>query len=297
MPSSLTIEWFGCTTFRIQVAGLTLFFDTYLDRPSAITDVGLTSAQVDSADFAFVSHAHYDHMLGADTIGLNTGAIIVGSYEAMRVLRDNRVPGAQLLPVSGGETIDCGHDVRVKVFPSLHSCLFAKANPDSAVACIGDLGVSQQERSARVVKLFESLPDIAPDLAAHLLSSDTHSSRVDGGPLNYLLETPDGSILLNSSSGYWSGLIRDLRPDVAVLALAGRPNIDGEPHQGSLATYLVEEVELLRPGKVLLCHHDELMPPLFPGVDTGEALAALARDANYARHVAVPYSEPVPILS
>jgi L-ascorbate metabolism protein UlaG (beta-lactamase superfamily) len=292
----LTIEWFGCTTFRIRVAGLTLFFDTYLDRPPSITDVGLTSSQVDSADFAFVSHAHYDHMLGADTIALHTGATIVGSYEAMRVLRDNEVPPAQLLAVSGGETIDCGHDVRVRVFPSLHSCLFAKADPDSSVACIGDLGVSQQERAARVAKLFESVPTIAPDLAAHLLAADTHSSRADGGPLNYLLETPDGSILLNSSSGYWSGLMRDLRPDVAVLALAGRPNVDGEPHQGSLASYVVAEVELVRPGKVVFCHHDELMPPVFPGVDTGEALASLARDANYARHVAMPYSEPVSIL-
>ncbi len=297
MPSPLTIEWFGCTTFRIEVAGLTLFFDTYLDRPPSITDVGLTSSQVDSADFAFVSHAHYDHMLGADTIGLHTGATIVGSYEAMRVLRDNAVPPAQLLAVSGGETIDCGHDVRVRVFPSLHSCLFAKADPDSAVACIGDLGVSQQERTARVAKLFESVPTIAPDLASHLLASDAHSSRADGGPLNYLLETPDGSILLNSSSGYWSGIMRDLRPDVAVLALAGRPNVDGEPHQGTLASYLVEEVELVRPETVVLCHHDELMPPVFPGVDTAEALASLARDANYARYVALPYSEPVPILS
>ncbi len=293
----LTLEWFGCTTFRVRVSGLTLFFDTYLDRPSTIPDVGLTSGQVTEADFAFISHAHYDHMLGADAIARNTGATIVGSYETTRVLRENDVPPAQLLPVSGGETIDCGHDVRVRVFPSLHSCLFAKANPDSGAACIGDLGVSHQERAARVAQLFEHLPDIAPDLAAYLLSTAPHSSRHDGGQLNYLVETPGGSILVNASSGYWTGILRDLRPDVALLALAGRPNVDGEPHQGSLADFLVQQVELVRPHKVLFCHHDELMPPLFPGVDTGEAIASLARDAGYARHVEVPYSEPVPILS
>ncbi len=48
----------------VRVAGLDLWFDTYLDRPASIPDVGLTSAQVDAADYAFVSHAHYDHMLG-----------------------------------------------------------------------------------------------------------------------------------------------------------------------------------------------------------------------------------------
>ena len=84
---------------------------------------------------------------------------------------------------------------------------------------------------------------------------------------------------------------------MAVVALAGRPNVDGEPHQGTLAQFLVDEVELMRPHKVILCHHDVLMPPLFPGVDTGEALASLARDASYATHVEMPYSEPVSILS
>lgn len=296
VASPLSLEWFGCTTFRVRVAGLTLWFDTYLDRPSTITDVGLTSAQVDSADFAFISHAHYDHMLGADTIAGNTGATIVASYETTRVLRESDVPPAQLLPVSGGETIDCGHEVRVRVFPSLHSCLFAKANPDSGAECLGDLGVSHQERAARVAGLFESLPAIAPDLVTYLGSTEGHSSRVDGGQLNYLIETSEGSIFVNASSGIWRGIVRDLRPDVAVLALAGRPNIDGEPHQGTLAQFLVEEVELVRPQKVVFCHHDELMPPLFPGVDTGEAVASLARDASYSRHVAMPYSEPVSIL-
>jgi L-ascorbate metabolism protein UlaG (beta-lactamase superfamily) len=296
VPQPLTLEWFGCTTFRVRVAGLTLFFDTYLDRPASIPDVGLTSSQVGEADFAFVSHAHYDHMLGSDTIAANAGATIVGSYETTRVLRENRVPASQLLPVSGGETIDCGHDVRVRVFPSLHSCLFARSNPDSAATCIGDLGISHQERAARVAAIFESMPSIAPDLATYLLSTDGHSSRSDGGQLNYLLETPEGSILVNASSGYWTGILRDLRPDVAVIALAGRPNVDGEPHQGSLAQFLVDQVELLKPQKVLFCHHDVLLPPLIPGIDPGEAIASLARETSYARYVEVPYSEAVPIL-
>lgn len=296
VPSPLSLEWFGCTTFRVRVAGLTLWFDTYLDRPASIPDVGLTSGQVDNADFAFISHAHYDHMLGADTVAANTGATIVGSYETTRVLRENKVPPAQLLPVSGGETIDCGHDVRVRVFPSLHSCLFARANPDSGAECLGDLGVSHQERAARVAALFEALPSMAPELVRYLQSTEGHSSRVDGGQLNYLIETPDGSILVNASSGCWTGILGGLRPDVAVLALAGRPNIDGEPHQGTLAQFLVREVELVQPQKVVFCHHDELMPPLFPGVDTGEAIASLAREASYARYVELPYSEPVSIL-
>ena len=46
--------------------------------------------------------------------------------------------------------------------------------------------------------------------------------------------------------------MRDLRPDVAILAAAGRGNIDGEPIQGSLAEFMAREADLLRPRRVIL---------------------------------------------
>ena len=41
----------------------------------------------------------------------------------------------------------------------------------------------------------------------------------------------------------------------------------------------------MQPQKVVFCHHDELMPPLFPGVDTGEAIAVARTMTPYAAHV------------
>jgi L-ascorbate metabolism protein UlaG (beta-lactamase superfamily) len=250
---------------------------------------------VSVADFVFVSHAHFDHMLGVDTIAKATGAMVVCSYEVARVLRANGVPDAQILAVSGGEPVDCGRDVRVRAYPSLHSCLFASASHESHVDCLGDLGVTAQDRAARVAALFELFPSLEPDLANWFAATEAHCSTRDGGQLCYLLETPDGSVFVNASSGYWSGIVANLRPDVAVLALVGRPNVDGEPHQGSLARFLVNQVELLRPGKVVLAHHDALLPML-PPTDTGEALAMLARETDYARHIALSYADPVAVL-
>ena len=120
---TLQLEWFGCTTFRIRVNGLTLFFDTYVDRPPGLPEVGLAARDVTTADFVFVSHAHFDHMLGVDTIANATGATVVCSYEVARVLRANGVPDAQILAVSGGEPVDCGPGVRVRPYPSLHLSL------------------------------------------------------------------------------------------------------------------------------------------------------------------------------
>ena len=298
MPErALSLTWFGCTTFRVEVAGRTLFFDTYLDRPPGLPPVGLSAADVTDADLVFVSHAHFDHMLGADTIAAATGATVVGSHETAHVLLDNGVPEAQILRVSGGEPVHCGGDIVVRVLPSLHSCLFGSgSSADSATECFGDLGTSAQDRRAQTAAIFELLPTISPELSDWFADAAPHCSHHDGGQLAYLIETPEGSVFVSASAGYWSPLLRDLRPDVALLALAGRPNVDGEPFQGSLAQYLLEEVELLRPSTVVLCHHDALLPPLLPAIDTEHALATLAREASYATHVDLAYGEPVEIL-
>ena len=288
--NDLTVEWFGCTTFRITVAGLTLWFDTFVDRVPAAEPVGLRAADIDAADFVFVSHAHFDHLLGADTVAKNTGAPIVGSYESIRVMRDNGVEPAQLWAVSGGERVDCGHDVSVRVFPSLHSCLFAGAELDTGTPCLGDLGMPYQERRDRVDALWGAMQSVVPP--AHVHTIERGSSRLDGGQLNYLLETPRGTVFVAASTGYWSGILRDLRADVAVLAVTGRPNLDGEPVQGSLAEFVVGEVATLQPDKVVFCHHDAWMPPL-PALDPGPVAAAIGAQTPNATVVDLGYGDPV----
>jgi L-ascorbate metabolism protein UlaG (beta-lactamase superfamily) len=294
MSSPLTFEWLGCTTFRVRVGGRTLFFDTYVDKAPGVPGVGITSDTVDEADFIFVSHAHFDHVLGADVIARNTGATLIGSYETARLMRANGVGDAQIVPVSGGETVDCGGDMRV--YPSLHSCLFAAGSPDSAIACLGDLGISAQDRLKHVDGLFDLIAGIKGDVGDFFHDADPHCSHHDGGQLAYLLETPEGSILINASSGHWTGLLDRLRPDVAVLAASGRPNVDGEPYQGSIADFLVGQVELLQTPKVLLCHHDALLPPVAPALDIGEAVASIKRRADYAQYIALEQAEPVALL-
>src|SRR5262249_54739924 len=144
-PMAVVVEWFGCTTFRVRVGSVTLFFDTYLDKAPGVPSGGIASTDVDEADFLFISHAHFDHLYGADTIATATGATVVGNYETAHLMAANGVPEPQVLAVAGGETVDCGPGVQVRVLPAQHSCLFAAGSPDSGSACLGDLGVSAQE--------------------------------------------------------------------------------------------------------------------------------------------------------
>ncbi len=290
-----TLEWFGTTTFRVRHAGLDLYFDAYLDRLPGLDPVGLSTAEVPTADFVFVSHAHFDHLYGAEAIALRTGATVVASPESAACLRANGVPDQQVLVVTGGETIHCGRDTRVRVLPALHSCLFAQSSADSAIPCLGDLDVSAQERRAKVDALFEMIRSLPEPLGPSLVEMLRHTSPRDGGQLSYLLITSQGSLLVSGSAGYWRGIYSGLRPDVALLAVGGRPNVDGEPYQGSTAQFILEQVEELQPGRVALCHHDPLVPGL-PGVDIGGAVDLLHREASHCGHLGLEYSTPVELF-
>ena len=124
------------------------------------------------------------------------------------------------------------------------------------------------------------------------------ADRGDGGSLVYFLETPDGSLLYQDTSGHWTGILRDLRPDVAILAAAGRGNIDGEPIQGSLSQFVARQAELLRPRRLLLCHHDDWLPGFSIDTDVAPIREARARAAPHTELLEPGYlaaSEILPV--
>ena len=127
-------------------------------------------------------------------------------------------------------------------------------------------------------------------------NSCTQSPRAEGGAYAYLIETPEGSILWKDTSGHWTGILRDLRPDVGILAASGRGNIDGEPIQGSLAQFVSREVELLRPEKIVLCHHDDWCPPVTSPTDVTPIRQELELRHPRVSLLEMGYLEEYPIL-
>lgn len=295
---SATLDWLGVSTFRLRVGGLTIFLDAYVDRVPAAPPVGMSVADVREADFVLVGHSHFDHLWGAERIARQTGATVVGSHETVRLLHDkDGIPEEQLMAVGGGEPIDLGHGVKVRVFPSLHSCIWATMAGSADEPCLGDLGIAHQERAMRVARGMEMLHSSAlgADVAAHMKESD-RLPRGEGGSFAYLVETPAGTIFWKDSSGHWSGILRDLHPDLALLAAVGRGNVDGEPVQGTLADFLAAEVELLRPRQVVLCHHDDWMPPLTTPIEVAPIRRTLAERTPGAELVEMGYLEGRTVL-
>jgi L-ascorbate metabolism protein UlaG (beta-lactamase superfamily) len=294
-----TIEWLGTATFRLRIGGLTIFLDTYMDRVPEAPPVGLASADVTAADSILVGHSHFDHIAGADTIALNTGARVIGSHESCRVLRERGVPDGQLLAAAGGERFQLGPGVTVRVFPSVHSCTWILTDVPAGMKETGHTGLTQDERAAQP-GLTQAIFKLAGTPAGQVILGHIQScagSLSDGGPLVYLIETDEGSIFWQDSSGCWTGVLRGLRADTAILAAAGRANVDGEPVQGSMADFLAMEAEMLGARTVLIGHHDDWMPPVTqPDFDIGAVKDELGRRSPGTVLLTPSYLEAVPLF-
>ena len=290
-----TLDWGGCATFRLNVGNLVVFLDAYLDRVSDAAQPGLQVDDVDRADFILVGHSHFDHLWGAERIAPRTGATVIGSYETIRLMAAQGVPESQLQAVSGGERVRLSDDVVVSVYPSLHSCVWTGPFQQPDVVCLGDTGLTLDEQKLRFKELEAHIANLAPEARAHALKG-RQGERGDGGALVYLIETPDGSVLYQDTSGHWSGIVRDLRPDVAILAAAGRGNIDGDPIQGTLAEFVAREADFLQPGRVLLSHHDNWLPGFSLETNTAPIRDALAERVPKTELVEIGYMSAYPLF-
>ncbi len=272
------LDWYGCTTFRLTVGSLVLFLDAYIDRIPEAAGTGLRADDIEQADWIVVGHSHFDHLWGAERIAKRTGATIIGSHETVRIMEQEGVRLSQLLPVGGGERIRLSPEVTIAVYPSLHSCVWTPKGgmhqPDEV--CLGDLGVTYQERMARLQEVMQGLAGL-------------EGVRGDGGSFLYLFETAEGSLLYQDTSGHWSGILHNLRPDVAILAAAGRGTIDGEPIQGTLAQFVARQADLLRPRRVILDHHDDWLPGFSVPTRIAPIREAMARSVPRTELVELGY--------
>ena len=302
--ASTTLDWFGCATFGLQTAGLHIMLDAYIDRAAnaAGPAPARSAADIDQCDYLIIGHSHFDHLFGAEQIMANTEATLIGSYETVRVMEDLGVALERMLPVAGGETIElegASGRATVSVYPSQHSCVWSHGQmgqPDEV--CLGDLGVTYQEQRKRFAELIEYMgTELAPAAIEHMMSTMSgHSDRGDGGALVFLLDLPDGRLFYQDTSGHWSGVLRDLRPDVAIIAAAGRGNIDGEPIQGSLAQFVAQQVDMLRPSQVILSHHDDWLPGFSVPTDIGPIRAEVERTVPGTELREIGYADGSPLF-
>lgn len=182
------------------------------------------------------------------------------------------VPGAPPRPHSDLATIS------VHVWPSLHS-LIPGAGPhdipeeiDSGKVYLGS--VTKFDCTLDITRIMkhglfrfgEILPpeEIDDNIRSfiHYISDRQKNimSFCDGGQLMFNVIIGTKAVLFNSHLGAYDGILQvvEPKPNVAVLGIGGRGNLNGRPFDGSAAQFAVKEAKLLgEPEKIIWSLYDE----------------------------------------
>lgn len=152
-------------------------------------------------------------------------------------------------------------------------------------ACTIDITRAMTYGFGGLIKMpAEALPphlpeDLRNSFLPYMKDRENHQySFYDGGQLmyNFLLDKEGGAgptLLWHGHLGCYEGIMKmvEPKPDVAILAIAGRGNLNGRPFDGSAAEFATKEIKWLgEPKKVIWCLHDDA--PILPrSIDTRAA--------------------------
>ena len=114
----MKITYYGQNTLSLEIGGKHIIVDPF------ITQNDLSKDTIDikdlKADYIFLTHAHFDHILDAEAIAKNTGATIVGNFEVYQHF-DSKGLKAQPLNHGGRTKFDFG---TVKSVNAIHTSSF-----------------------------------------------------------------------------------------------------------------------------------------------------------------------------
>jgi len=104
---TLAIRWTGYGNFELAYNGQVILLDAYFDRGSEYPPLGFRAADVRKADVILIGHGHFDHMSDAASVGIRTGATVVGAPATVAKLQTQSIDARQVRTVAGrgGETL------------------------------------------------------------------------------------------------------------------------------------------------------------------------------------------------
>src|SRR5262245_7472198 len=104
-PSTLAIRWTGFANFELSYKGQIMLLDAYFDRGSLLPPLGFKAADVTRANVILIGHGHHDHMSDAASVGIRTGATIVGAPLTTAKLLSQSVDPQKIRTASGRESL------------------------------------------------------------------------------------------------------------------------------------------------------------------------------------------------
>src|SRR5258708_15530335 len=98
----MKIAYYGHSSFAAEINGKRLLFDPFITQNPLAEAVDIKRIK---ADYIFVSHAHYDHIIDAAAIADQTGATVISNFEVITWLSKNGVKNTPPLNPRGSRSL------------------------------------------------------------------------------------------------------------------------------------------------------------------------------------------------
>jgi L-ascorbate metabolism protein UlaG (beta-lactamase superfamily) len=242
-PHTLVVRWTGFSNFELTYKGKVILLDAYFDRGKNYPPLGFSAADVKKADAIIIGHGHYDHMSDAASVGMRTGATLVGAALTTDVLKSESVPESQIRTVTGkgGELLNF-EGFTVQPILALHG------EPDKHVTQV-------MEGAYNSLLPKPSADDEAEEKA--IRARGTFDPRlVTEGTIAYLITLDDGFRIMYRDSGghvtdYEKAAMQKIAGvDLAIVALSA--DILNVPTEQQA----LEHASIYRPDVFMPAHHD-----------------------------------------
>lgn len=217
--AKVTAKWLTVASVAIDDGKTRLLFDPSWTRPGlkhwlnlepflsdeALVEKVLKANDLSRVDAVFTSHSHFDHVVDAPMVSKLSGAIFYTDTSSERIARAYKDKKIRTIPLRAGEKIR-----------------------------IGDFLVTPIQRThAAILHLFDFLPGEVPE-GTKLHLWDYHV----GSTWFYLLEHPDGNILIDQGSHAFVDNLKKYteKVDVLIQGVANRKD-DESILQGYLKSF------------------------------------------------------------
>lgn len=243
-PRTLAIRWTGFSNFELAYNGQIILLDAYFDRGSIFPPLGFKAADVKKADVMLIGHGHVDHMSDAASVGMRTGAIIVGAPITTEKLYAQGVGPKQVRTVTGkgGEIL--------------------KFNGFTVEPILGRHGEPPANVTAAFTQALRAVttpltPEQNAEQAAIRKLGITNDQRViTEGTIAYLITLDNGFRIMVRDSG---GVVTDY--EKAAMARIGRVDValvavSAAFLHTATAQRALEHMRAYRPDVYIPSHHD-----------------------------------------
>src|SRR5215467_3084914 len=240
---TLAVRWAGYSNFELAYNGKIILLDAYFDRGGNYTPLGFAARDVTRADVILIGHGHFDHMSDAASVGIHTGATIVGAPVTTDKLAAQDVPAARIRTVTGRG----GEMLKFDGF-SVEPILARHGQPDPQVTTVMEGALSA----------LSPEPSAAQEAEERAIRSRGVSDPrvIAEGTIAYLITLDSGFRIMYRDSG---GRVTD--QEKAVMARVGNVDLALVAVAAEYLTPLttrqgLEHMRLYKPEVYMPAHHD-----------------------------------------